>query len=165
MPFLMAEAEATKVADRDRDPIAARHDDVAKVVEITHQADAADHEALLATGEARPAGIGGVVVDGGNDVVHRNAEALQLNRVEVEPELFCEATEIIDGRNARHCLQRRYDDPALNLRQLHQVLAVGLQGVTVNLPGRPGDRVKAGLVDRWQVRSCNAFEHPLAREI
>ena len=137
--------QPAEVADEDRHAVALGDHDVAEVRKVAHQADAADDVALLAAGDAAAAGVGAVVVDGGDDVVQADAIALELHGVELELELHGEAAEVVDIGHARHLFERRDDDPALDLGKLHQVLAVGFQRVAVDFAGRARHRVEAGL--------------------
>ena len=138
------------------------HDDIAEVVEGAHQPDAADDEALIAARDPAAAGIGGVVVDRVDDVVDSEAVTQEFGRVEIEPELPGEAAEIVDLRDAGNLLQRRLDDPALILRQLHQVLGVGFERVTVDLPLRRRHGVEPGGGPGRQGDVADAFPDALA---
>ena len=131
--FLVGVAQGSEIADQDRHAVGLRHDDVAEVVKVAHQPDAADDEALIAARHPAAAGIRGVVVDRVDDVVDADAVTQEFGRIEIEPELPREPAEIVDVRDARNLPQRRLDDPSLDLRQLHQVLGVGFERVAIDL--------------------------------
>ncbi len=107
LALLMAVAQNAEIAHQDRDAVSLRDDDVAEILERADEADAADDVALLAAGDAAAAGIGAVVVDGGDDVVEADAVAQELGRIEHQLVLHGEAAEIRDLDHARHLLAGR----------------------------------------------------------
>jgi hypothetical protein len=73
-----------------------------------------------------------------------------------------EPAEIVVVGDTLDLPQRRLDDPALNLRQLHQVLGVGFKRVTIDLQLRRGHRVEAGLDPGRQGDVADAIPDALA---
>src|SRR2546428_6599711 len=120
-PFwlLVGVAQGAEVADQDRHAVRLSHDDIAEVVEGVHQPDTTDDEALVAARHPAAACVRGVAVDRVNDVVDSEAVTQEFGRVEIEPELPGEPSEIVNPRDTWNLPERRLDDPALILRQLH----------------------------------------------
>ena len=127
-----------------------------------HHADAAHDVRLLAAGDAAAAGVGGVGRDRTGDLVHADAVVQQLGRIQFQLELLGETAEVVDVGDPGHGFQRGDHDPVLQLRQLHQVPAVGLQRVAIDLAGRPGDRIEARRDPGRQRDLRDAFHHALA---
>ena len=163
--LLVAELQLAEIAHEDRRAVALGDDDVAEIVERLHQADAADDVAELAAREDAAAGIGAVGVDRVGDVLERQVEPHELLRIELELELGREAAEVRDVGDARHLLERRDHDPALDLRELAQILGVGFQRVVENLAGRRGQRIEAGREARRQRDVLDALHDALARPV
>ena len=86
---------------------------------------------------------------------------VQLRRIEIELVLGGEATEVGIFHDARHRFERGNHDPALDLGQLLQVLAFGLERVAVDLTAGAGDRSECGGGARGQRHLRDALEQPL----
>src|ERR1700740_537714 len=73
--FLVRVTQGAEIADQDRQAVPLCHDDIAEIIEIADEPDAADHEALVTTGYPAAAGIRIVAVDGVDDVVYSYTQA------------------------------------------------------------------------------------------
>jgi hypothetical protein len=125
------------------------------------KADAADDEALVAARHPTTAGIGGVVVDRISDVIDADAVTQEFGRVEIEPELPGESSEIVDVRHPRNLFQCRNDDPFLKFRQFHQILGVGFKRISVDLQFWGRHCVEPGGGAGGQAHVFNAFPDAL----
>ena len=162
LALLMAVCRLAEVAHQDRHAVSLGDDDIAEIVQRAHHADAADNIALLAARDAAAAGIRAVVIDRRDHVVQADAIAKELGRIKLKLILHGESAEIIDVSHAGHLLQCRYNDPALDLRKLHQVLGVRLQRVAVDFADRARYRIEARLDAGREVDLVDALRDPLA---
>ena len=145
LSLLMAVRRLAQIAHQDRDAVSLGDNDIAKIVQRTYHADAADNIALLAACDAAAACIRTVVVDCRNHIIEADAITLQLGRVELKLILHGETAEVVNVDHAGHLLQCRDNDPTLDFRKFHQVLGVRLQRIAVDFTNRACYRIEARL--------------------
>ena len=133
LPRHLADRHVGDVGDEDRDAVDRGDDDPLQVLDPGGEAQPADGEALRAVLD-EAAGEGRVVLrEGRHDLPEREAEAVQLARVDEDVELLRLAAPGVDLRDAAHGAQARADVPVLQRLLRHRVGDVPLDEVLVDL--------------------------------
>ena len=159
---LVTDLHLAQIPHAHRHAVSGRHGGCAYVGQGEHPSDAPHHIGLFAPGHPPAAGDGGGCVDGVDHVIDGDAEAHELDRIELQLKFLGIASEIVDIGHALNLIEGRDDDPALDLRHLHQVLGFGFQRVAIDLARRAGNRVLAWGHPRRKRRLGDAFIDPLA---
>ena len=170
---LAQNAVAVLVAQRQRSQIAHEHghalflrdDDVAQVVQIANQADAAHHQTLLAAVHHAAARVGVVGSHRLRHLRQREVVFRQLDRVKLDQELRGDAAEVGNVHHAGNLLEARYHLPELQLRQLPQAARLGFQRVAVDFADGRSHGVEPGLGAVRQRHAADALPQALARRV
>src|SRR6266508_42822 len=164
-----AEGHPPDVAHEDRHAVRRLEHDVFHVADGLDQADAANHQALLSVVELRAAGVLIVGADGFGDPFDREAVFFQLERIDLDLELFDESAERRDVRDAGDLQQARDHDPVLNLAQLHRVFSAfvvcAFETVAVHLADARSERAERRRHPGRQHGVAQFFHDELPREI
>ena len=137
-------AEARRRSDLDLGYVSHAHrraldrddDDVLDVVHVVQQADAADVVRLLADLEALAAGVDVRVLHCRDQLLHRDAVALESVRIDADVKLLGLATEAGHVDDARNLSPLALEDPVLGRLELHERVALAFERVAEHLADR-----------------------------
>jgi len=171
----MAQVHRGHVADVHRHPVPLLQHDGADVVQVPHQAHAADQVLLGVVGQHAAAGVGVVAAHGLVHVGHGELEVAQLVRVHQHLVLLDEATLGVDFGDAGNGAQQGPHHPVLGDAALGQLLrrqgpltVVGpLQGVLVDFAEAGGDGAehRGDALGQARTHFQQAFHDQLAGEV
>ena len=172
----LADADFGHIPNSHRDALPAADNDIADVVDVGDLARRADQILFAALFDVAGADIGIVALDGGDQILQRQALGHQFVGQGRNLELLGVAADGVDLGHTGHIAQLRLDDPVLDLTQIGRCVRCavclarafpGFDRPHENLPQAGGDRSHAGLGARRQfaLGLLDALINELAREV
>ena len=154
-----------EVAHKDRRAPDVLHHDVANLVNVVNQSDAAHNIGLRAALDDVAANIDVAVGDGLVELQRTNAIGSELVGVDTDLKGLHLTAEADDVGDAGHRPELALDDPVLQSLQLTYRPFIAAQRVAINLTRRTGERLNVGLHTIGEVGIVEQVVNLLAREL
>src|SRR5208337_3923858 len=164
-PRRVADLHVGQVLHVDRDAALFGDDDVADILQLAHQAEAADVVKLPALRIEAASGVGVVAGELLRNLRHGYAVLEELGRIQQHLILHGGAAEAGVVGHALNGTVAAFDDPVLERLQLLRAAVGTLQNVTVDQAAGAEHRGETGLQPCRKARGAHPLEGQLAHEI
>ncbi len=161
-----ADFNPCEIADLDRAAVARRHHHARNVLDVREQADAADHQRLVAALQKAAAGIGAVVRQRLPELVDGDCVFAQQKRIDPDLVFLDEAAKAHHVGDAGRAAQRGLQRPVLQRAHFGE-RHVGRRDdhIPIDFTDRVGEGRQRRLQVGRQVDVLQPLEHLLAREV